>query len=346
MLTAVEESEFLYEWDLQNIDISQVLVSPEFSFQESMFCIRIKKKGESLNYGCHLESVEILNKPGRIHFRFDLLKRLDNSVTKSCQLQYELKEFYRGWGPSDWIDSATTRDHIVKLKMWTSEYDFEYDLEKININNPSFPDPFFVVGENKLRVLLKKNEGGAKFGCYLEDVDSAISSKVRFQIDLFKRLDNRLVKSDKCDFSFIKTDVGFMGRGFEDWFDVDSIRDHVLKVKVLLIKPLSDFVEKPIGFESHGYFLFNKMCSNLSFQINDEVVVVLHGILTSRSDYFRAMLEGCFKEAQVPMTVESKISIHGIDVDVFKMIIEWIYTMDIKSLNEPFSPTLLLDLQV
>jgi hypothetical protein len=35
------------------------------------------------------------------------------------------------------------------------------------------------------------------------------------------------------------------------------------------------------------------------------------------------------------MTIESKIPIKGIDVDVFKMIVEWIYTMDIKSLNGP-----------
>jgi hypothetical protein len=88
------------------------------------------------------------------------------------------------------------------------------------------------------------------------------------------------------------------------------------------------------------------MFSNLSFKVGEEVVYVIHGILTSRSDFFRAMLEGSFKEAQVPMTVESKIPIQGIDVDVFKMIIEWIYTMDIKSLNVPISPTLLLDLQV
>jgi hypothetical protein len=116
---------------------------------------------------------------------------------------------------------------------------------------------------------------------------------------------------------------------------------------VLIYKPFSDFVEKPIGFEGGlGILLFKKKSSNLSFQIGDEVVFVLQDILTSRNEYFRAMLEGSFKEAQVPMTVESKIPIQGIDVDVFKMIIEWIYTMDIQRLNVPFSPTILLDLQV
>jgi hypothetical protein len=115
---------------------------------------------------------------------------------------------------------------------------------------------------------------------------------------------------------------------------------------VLIIKPFSDFVEKPIVFEEYRNLLFKTMSSNLSFKVGEEIVYVIHGILTSRCDYFRTMLSGQnFKEAQVPMTVESKIPIKGIDVDVFKMIIEWIYTMDIKSLNDPVSPTLILDLK-
>jgi hypothetical protein len=199
-----------------------------------------------------------------------------------------------------------------------------------------------LVDGNELRISLKKSEGGTKYGCYLEDFDAAISSKTYFQVDLFKRLDDTLVKSERCEFSFNKTGVE---QGLVNWADVETIRNHIIKVKVWMIKSFSNVVEKPIGFESHGYFLFNKMGSNLSFLVEDEIVYVLHTILTSRSDYFRAMLEGSFKEAQVPMTVESKIPIQGIDVDVFKMIIEWIYTMNIKRLDDPISPTLLVDLQ-
>jgi hypothetical protein len=167
---------------------------------------------------------------------------------------------------------------------------------------------------------------------------------VCLQVDLFESMDNTLEKSDKQEFAL---DAGATGaeQGFEDWFEVDSIRYHVLKVKVLYITRTSEFVEKPIGFECHGSLLFKKICSNLSFLVGDEVIPVLQGILTSRSDYFRAMLEGSFKEAQVPMTVESKIPINGIDVDVFKMIIEWIYTMDIQRLNNLPSRTLLIDLE-
>jgi hypothetical protein len=343
MPTAVNESDFLFEWDLQNIDLSQTKISsPKFSFQGSEFNLNLWKKEGAPIYSCTLKYVETLSKSGRIHFRFDLVKRLDNTIAKSCQYQRDLNQLKNGWGVPDWIDPAAIQDHILKVKMWTSEYDLEYDLENEVITRQIITPESFLIGDNKLRVLLKKNKGGDKYDCLLKYVDSAISSKVRFQVDLYARLDNSLVKSDKREFTFNKTNVS---QGFEDWFDVKTIRDHVLKVKVWIFNPFSDFVEKPIEFESIGFQLSNKTCSNLSFLVGDAFVYVLHGILTSRSDYFRAMLEGFFKEARVPMTVESKIPIHGIDVDVFKMIIEWIYTMDIKSLNDPFSPTLILDLE-
>jgi hypothetical protein len=92
--------------------------------------------------------------------------------------------------------------------------------------------------------------------------------------------------------------------------------DNVIKVKIWVDKSFSDFVVKPEGFESHRSLLFKKVLSNLSFIVGGEVVYVLHGPLTSKCDYFRAMLEGSFKEAQVPMNVESEI-----DVEELKMII-------------------------
>lgn len=106
----------------------------------------------------------------------------------------------------------------------------------------------------------------------------------------------------------------------------------------------SDFVDKSDLFDDLGSMLFKKMCSNLSFKIEDEVIYVVHGILTSRSDYFRAMLEGSFREAQAPMTVESEIPIGGIKVRVFKMIIEWIFSLDIIQLNG-LSVSILEDLE-
>jgi hypothetical protein len=57
------------------------------------------------------------------------------------------------------------------------------------------------------------------------------------------------------------------------------------------------------------------------------------------------MLAGSLKEAKTPVNLDSKIPIHGMNVDVFKMIIEWIYTLNIKTLNDPFSPSLIVDLE-
>jgi hypothetical protein len=343
MPTALVESKFLFKWDLRNVDISLAdISSAEFSFQGSQFNLSLEKEEGEVNFGCFLESIETLNRPGILHFQFDLVKRLDNSVTKSCQLQYELKELHRGWGERDLLDPATIREHTLKVKMWTSDYEFEYNMKNIDITNPSFLFRSFLSCGNKLRVLLKKKEGGEKYDILLKDVDSAISSKLYLQLDLFKRLDDTLVKSERCECLFNKTDVG---QCLVDWFDVETIRDHIIKVKVLIYKPFSDFIEKPVDFENAGFLLFKKMSSNLSFLVEDEVVFVLRDILTSRCDYFRAMFEGSFKEAHTPVSLESKIPIQGIDVDVFKMIIEWIYTMDIKSLNNPISPSFLLDLQ-
>jgi hypothetical protein len=178
MPTAVDGSQFLFEWDLQNIDLSQAdIFSPEFSFQGSKFNLSLQKKKGSKKYGCFIETVETLSKPGVIHYQFDLVKKLDNTVVKSHQGQRDLKELHRGRGKEEWIKLAT-------------------------------------------------------------------------------------------------------------------IRDHVLKVKILIFKPFSDFIESPIGFENAGFLLFKKNSSNLSFLVGEEVVFVLQDILTSRSEYFRAMLKG------------------------------------------------------
>jgi hypothetical protein len=202
MPTALDGSEVLFEWDLQNINnIQNFISSSQFSFQDIKYYVLLEKnKGSTRQgyYGCALYSVEPSSKPGIIHFRFDLVKRLDNSITLYYQSQREKKLLHGGVGKChDWVDNVTIQDHILKIKMWTSEYDFEYDLEYINIDNPSFLDPFYVDG-NKLCVFLKKNGGGEKYDIMLNDVCSTISSRVRFQVDLYARLDNSLVKTQQA----------------------------------------------------------------------------------------------------------------------------------------------------
>jgi hypothetical protein len=100
----------------------------------------------------------------------------------------------------------------------------------------------------------------------------------------------------------------------------------------------SDFYKKPIPFEDYETLLFKKALSNSSFKVGDEVVYVISGILTLRNEWFRLFFKG------KTISLESQLIINGIDVDVFKMIIQWIYTYEIRGLNEP-SPSLLNDLE-
>jgi hypothetical protein len=69
-----------------------------------------------------------------------------------------------------------------------------------------------------------------------------------------------------------------------------------------------------------------------------EIVYVVKSALESRCEYFREYLRGS------QFSIGSQIPFHGNDVDVFKMIIEWIYSMNIERLNGMIS-TLLHDLE-
>jgi hypothetical protein len=104
------------------------------------------------------------------------------------------------------------------------------------------------------------------------------------------------------------------------------------------VKTFSDFVKKPADFDDFGSQLNKKMFSNASFKVGDEVIYVLSGIIAERSAYFGEMLENKV------ISLESHIPIYGIDAVLFKMIIEWMYTYEISSLNG-LSTTLLADLE-
>jgi hypothetical protein len=69
-----------------------------------------------VNYGFFLKSVETSRKPGLIHIRFDLVKRLDSTTSGSFQGQRELKELHHGWGAPNWLDPATIQESILKVK--------------------------------------------------------------------------------------------------------------------------------------------------------------------------------------------------------------------------------------
>lgn len=103
---------------------------------------------------------------------------------------------------------------------------------------------------------------------------------------------------------------------------------------------MKSFVDRPAGFNDLGLLFLDKTNSNASFKVGSEIVYVLHGILTSRSTYFKEMLEGSFKDGQSM----AEIVIEGIEPEVFTMLVEWNYTMNVLKLNG-FSNTLLFDLE-
>jgi hypothetical protein len=230
----------------------------------------------------------------------------------------------------------------------SSGYVLEWDLRTIDLSKTDIFSPRFSVNGLKWRINIHKSPKNDNLGVYLNAFpqypnSGSFPGTICFRFDLVKRVDHRIVKSGEWSSSIYNYSHG---RGFSNWVDPGTIRDHILMVE-MWIECFSDFVEKPSTFNDHRYILFDKESSDFSFKVGDEVVFVVRDILTSRSDYFRAMLLGYFKEARAPVTVEAEIPIHGISSDVFEMIIEWLYTMDIRHLNglSLFNPHTLEDLE-
>jgi hypothetical protein len=191
---------------------------------------------------------------------------------------------------------------------------------------------------------IRKREGDLKFGCFLFPVIPATDSggfpgNIAYRFDLVKRSVNRVVQT--CRYVYLFDSSNGFGRG--DWIDPATIQDHILKVKIC--RAFSQFVKKPSSFDVYSRTLLSdKLNSNISFKIGSEVVYALYGLLSSRSHFFRKILDDFNKDASIQLSVESEIPIHDIEVDVFKMIVEWLYTMDIVKFNG-FSPTILVDLE-
>jgi predicted ATP-grasp superfamily ATP-dependent carboligase len=223
----------------------------------------------------------------------------------------------------------------------SSGYVLEWDLRTIDLSKTDILSPRFSVNGMRWRINIHKTIKNNKLGVYLNAFPQYPSSEsfpgtIRFRFDLVKRADNQIVKSGEWTSSIYNYSCW---RGFSNWVDPGTIRDHILKVEMWIDECFRDFVEKPSTFYDHRSILFDKENSDFSFKVGDKVVYVVRGILTSRSDYFRAMLLGNCKEARVPVTVDAQIPIHGISSNVFEMIVEWLYTMDVRQLNllSPFS---------
>jgi hypothetical protein len=90
------------------------------------------------------------------------------------------------------------------------------------------------------------------------------------------------MKTSRHDHLFYKTGSGV---GSFDWIAPGTFRVLILKVKIC--KPFSEFVKIPASFESvPKSFLFDKLSSNFSFNVENEVVYAIFRILTSVATTF------------------------------------------------------------
>jgi hypothetical protein len=213
------------------------------------------------------------------------------------------------------------------------QYAFEWDLKGLDLTKTDVDSHNFSIESNKLYINLKI-EGGANYDCHLHALDGKFPGTVRFRLELVKKMHTI---TSQPTFNVISSYQSKSGdeNGVKDWIDQATIRDHVIRVKVWIVKAFSDFVKKPLDFESFRSLLLDELSSNLSYKVGDEVVYAIHRILSTRSEYFRDIIANT-RGAHGPTTVLSKIPICGVDVDVFEMIIEWIYTMDIQRLERVY----------
>jgi hypothetical protein len=219
-------------------------------------------------------------------------------------------------------------------------FDFEFDFKDFIHSKDSVDLPIFEIHGVQFHVLLKLRDGKwrPRYDCILRAVNSAVALPFRIPIrfDIVDRTDGRVIRTTEGEFE------AATGYGRMCWIDMMTVRSLILEVKIGL--SFSDLVELPAAFDDHGSILFDRDSSDISFIVGEAVVYANRKILSSRYDYFREMMKGSFKEAQVTISSNSEIPIQGVNVGVFKMIIEWIYTMDIQRLNS-LSLAILADLE-
>jgi hypothetical protein len=109
-------SGYYFIQDLMDFDITKIQVDfPHFSANGNG---KEKRDGEE-NYSSFLAPfLDSSVSPGTIHFRFDLVKKLDSRVVKSSTNDWAFDDDPRGYGPLNWVDPATIQDHVLNVKIW------------------------------------------------------------------------------------------------------------------------------------------------------------------------------------------------------------------------------------
>ena len=154
---SVEPEEYTYEWVLENVLLTEdELFSPKVSFNETEYELSLEKDQGNTNYGCFLAAIDDIDpsdNPLNMHFRFDLVKKSDNTIIKTRQISCPIYMLNGGYGVNDWMKPDTLRENIVKIKIWTaSSYDLEHNLHDLDLSlKSSFLNSMFLHGE-KVRV--------------------------------------------------------------------------------------------------------------------------------------------------------------------------------------------------
>jgi hypothetical protein len=133
----------------------------------------------------------------------------------------------------------------------TGEYVFEWDLKDVDISKTTVDSPSFSEEGNTLFIKLEKGHGQTKYKSFTSDVKTPFlfPGLIYCQFDLVSRLDNQIVLSRVIQSVYYKTDdIG----GVWDWIDPETIRDHILKVKISPERTLSDFMEN-LSSCDHGF---------------------------------------------------------------------------------------------
>jgi hypothetical protein len=104
--------------DLSVFNITQTQVDlPQFTACGNKFFMRIKKREGDPRYSCYLRPCDSSSiSPGTIHYRFDLVKKLDDEIVDTITGDRVFYNSTSGYGRSDWI--WTIRDHVLKVKVW------------------------------------------------------------------------------------------------------------------------------------------------------------------------------------------------------------------------------------
>ena len=229
------DNEYAYEWDLKEVDISQTDIdSPEFSFNDIKFVLNLKKNQGKPNYGGYLKAIDPADSPLTIHFRLEVITKTDNIICKTYQLTFPLSQISTDLGFNNLINPTTISEHILKIKIWTSPYDVEHlffiSEDKVDL----YPSSIYTKNGSLVGVKLVKNEDGSKYEVLFVDDNSTISNTQHFQMDIFTRVGNLLMRSFDCQIKFDKSKTP---KSSGLYLDAATLREYISRLKCAISYP-------------------------------------------------------------------------------------------------------------